>query len=54
MVWEYSTNKVGLFDVDMGTVHKGVEVLPLKNKIFSGWYDCAAIHQLTGATTSNM
>ena len=55
MVWcESSTNKVGLVNVDMGTVHKGVEVLPLKSKIFSGLYDCVPIHQLTGATTSNV
>ena len=48
MVWESSTNKAGLVDVDMGIVHTGVEVLPLKNKIFSGWYDRVAIHRLTG------
>ena len=48
MVWESSTNKAGLVDIDMGMVHKGVEVLPLKNKIFSGWYDRVAIRRLTG------
>lgn len=48
MVWESSTNKAGLVDVDMGIVHTGVEVLPLKNKIFSGWYDRVAIRRLTG------
>ena len=48
MVWESSTNKAGLVDVDMGIVHTGVEVLPLRNKIFSGWYDRVAIRRLTG------
>ncbi len=48
MVWESSTNKAGLVDVDSGAVRKGVELLPLRNKIFSGWYDHVAIRKLTG------
>ena len=50
MVWESSTNKAGLVDVDTGTVRRGVELLPLRNKIFSGWYDRVAIRRLTGLT----
>ena len=38
----------GLVDVDTGTVQTGVELLPLKNKIFSGWYDKVAIRKLKG------
>ena len=48
MVWESSTNKAGLVDVDTGSVRKGVELLPLRNKIFSGWYDHVAVRRLTG------
>lgn len=48
MVWESSTNKADLVDVDSGSVRKGVELLPLRNKIFSGWYDHVAIRRLTG------
>lgn len=29
-------------------MRKGVELLPLQNKIFSGWYDRVAIRRLTG------
>ena len=50
MVWESSTNKAGLVDVDTGSVRKGVELLPLRNKIFSGWYNRVAIRKLTGLT----
>ena len=50
MVWESSTNKAGLVDVDSGTVRKGVELLPLRNKIFSGWYDHVAVRRLTDVT----
>ena len=50
MVWESSTNRAGLVDVDTGTVRRGVELLPLRNKIFSGWYDRVAIRRLTGLT----
>ena len=50
MVWESSTNKAGLVDVDTGSVRKGVELLPLRNKIFSGWYNRVAIRRLTGLT----
>ena len=38
----------GLVDVGSGEVLNGVELLPLKNKIFSGWYDRVAIRRLTG------
>lgn len=38
----------GLVDVESGKVRRGVELLPLKNKIFSGWYNRVAIRQLTG------
>lgn len=48
LVWEASTNKAGLVDVESGKVRRGVELLPLKNKIFSGWYNRVAIRQLTG------
>ena len=50
LVWESSTNKAGLVDVDSGSVRKGVELLPLRNKIFSGWYNRVAIRRLTGLT----
>ena len=48
--WESSTNKAGLVDVDTGTVCRGVELLPLRNKFFFGWYDCVAVQRLTGLT----
>ena len=35
-------------DVDTGKVQQGVELLPLKNKIFSGWYDKVAVRKLKG------
>lgn len=38
----------GLVDVESGDVLNGVELLPLRNKIFSGWYDRVAIRRLTG------
>ena len=38
----------GLVDVDTGKVQRGVELLPLKDKIFSGWYDKVAIRKLKG------
>ena len=41
---------LGLVDVDTGSVRKGVELLPLRNKIFSGWYNHVAIRRLTGLT----
>lgn len=37
----------GLVDIETGKVRSGVELLPLKNKIFSGWYDRVAIRRLT-------
>ena len=43
MVLEYTTNKAGLVDVDTTTVWRGMELLPLRNKIFSGWYNCVGI-----------
>lgn len=46
MIWEASTNKAGLVDIESGKVRKGVELLPLKEKIFSGWYNRVAIRRL--------
>ena len=43
MVWESSTNKVGFVDVDTGTVCRGVELLPLRNKTFLDWCGCVAL-----------
>ena len=43
MVLEYTTIKAGLVDVDTTTVWRGIELLPLRNKIFSGWYNCVGI-----------
>ena len=40
MIWESSTNTAGLVDVDTGIVRKGVELISLHKKIFSGWYNC--------------
>jgi len=36
-----------LVDIESGKVTKGVELLPLRSKIFSGWYDRVAIRRLT-------
>lgn len=38
---------IGLVDIESGKVRKGVELLPLKSKVFSGWYDRVAIRRLT-------
>ena len=48
MIWESSTNKAGLVDIDTGSVRKGVALIPLRKKIFSGWYNRVAIRKLTG------
>lgn len=48
LIWEASTNKAGLVDIESGKVRKGVELLPLTNKVFSGWYDRVAVRRLTG------
>ena len=37
-----------MVDIESGKVRKGVELLPLRDKIFSGWYDRVAIRRLTG------
>ncbi len=37
-------------DVQSGHVQTGVEVLPLRNKIFSGWYDRVAVRRLLNFT----
>ena len=37
-----------MVDVGSGKVRKGVELLPLTHKIYSGWYDRVAIRRLTG------
>ena len=37
---------VGLVDIETGKVTQGVELLPLKHKIFSGWYNRVAIRRL--------
>jgi hypothetical protein len=50
LIWEASTNHAKLVDVQAGTVRTGVEVLPLRNKIFSGWYDRVAIRRLLNIT----
>ena len=39
-------------DIESGRVRKGVELLPLRNKIFSGWYNRVAIRRLTGIEDS--
>ena len=39
---------IGLVDISSGKVRKGVELLPLTRKIYSGWYDRVAIRRLTG------
>lgn len=33
-------------DIETGKVTQGVELLPLKHKIFSGWYNRVAVRQL--------
>ena len=38
----------GLVDIDTGKVQRGVELVPLKDKIFSGWYDKVAVRKLKG------
>ena len=40
-----------MVDVQVGAVRTGVEVLPLRNKVFSGWYDRVAIRRLQNMTT---
>ena len=37
----------GLVDVESSKVRKGVELIPLRHKIFSGWYDRVAIRKLS-------
>lgn len=37
-----------MVDIESGKVRKGVELLPLTNKVFSGWYDRVAVRRLTG------
>lgn len=39
---------IGLVAVNTGSVTRGVELLPLKHKIFSGWYNKVAIRKLAG------
>ena len=50
LVWEASTNKAGLVDVESGKVARGVELLPLRHKIFSGWYNRVAVRRLVDIT----
>lgn len=50
LIWEASTNHAKLVDVQAGMVGTGVEVLPLRNKVFSGWYDRVAIRHLMNIT----
>ena len=38
----------GLVDIESGKVRKGVELVPLSLKVFSGWYDRVAVRRLTG------
>lgn len=42
---------IGLVDVGSGKVRRGVELLPLTHKIYSGWYDRVAIRRLTGISS---
>ena len=35
-------------DVESGKVVRGVELLPLRHQIYSGWYERVAIRRLTG------
>lgn len=43
---EASTNHAGLVDVETGEVSRGVELLDLREKLLSGWYDAVAFRQL--------
>ena len=38
----------GLVDIESGRVRRGVELLPLRHKIFSGWYNRVAVRRLAG------
>ena len=38
----------GLVDVESGKVVRGVELLPLRHQIYSGWYERVAVRRLTG------
>ena len=38
----------GLVDIESGKVRKGVELVPLSLKVFSGWYNRVAVRRLTG------
>ena len=40
----------GLVDIESGKVRKGVELVPLGHKVFSGWYDRVAFRRLTGVS----
>lgn len=41
---------VGLVDIESGEVTRGVELLPLRHKVFSGWYNRVAIRRLADIT----
>ena len=45
---KFSVELIELVAVNTGSVTQGVELLPLKHKIFSGWYDKVAIRKLVG------
>ena len=47
-IWESSTNRANLPDLKTGQANQGVEILPLKQKIYSGWYSSVAVRQLVG------
>ena len=47
-IWESSTNRANLPDLKTGQVQQGVEILPLKQKIYSGWYGAVAVRKLVG------
>jgi len=36
----------GMVDIETGKVTQGIELLPLKEKVFSGWYSRVAVRQL--------
>lgn len=40
----------GLVDVESGKVRRGVELVPLRFKVFSGWYNRVAVRRLTGVS----
>ena len=40
----------GLVDIETGKVTQGIELLPLKEKVFSGWYSRVAVRQLKNIT----